>query len=141
MKPKIYFDINGVIEFRGRITYKFKEFLKFLLENNYEISWLTTHCTNGDSSSALFYLSTITDDQELLNMFTHLKSTSWKFIKPEVFSESGNCIWYEDKELSDIETEYLNERGILGFYRRVDLNLESDFFEKELDFFKRKQQC
>jgi len=137
MKTKIYFDINGVIEFRGHIAYKFKEFLNFLVENNYDMYWLTTHCTEGKVGSALSYLSSITKDQELLNMFTHIKPTSWEFIKPEVFKVQEDSIWYEDKELSDVETEYLNERGILRYYRKVDLNTNSDFFVKELEQFKK----
>ena len=137
MKPNIYFDINGVIEFRGFIAYKFKEFLKFLIENNYDIYWLTTHCTDGNSKSALFYLSTITDDTELLEMFKKVKPTSWKFIKPEVFTNTADSIWYEDRELTDTEREYLQERNISSFYRKVDLNFEPDFWVKEVDLFKK----
>jgi hypothetical protein len=94
-KPNIYLDIDGVIlANEENLSIGAEEFIKYAVEN-FDVYWLTTHCTQSDATHAINYVMRAGSE----SLRTHLEKlipTSWSDNKTEAIDFSKPFLWFDD---------------------------------------------
>jgi hypothetical protein len=138
---KIYLDINktilhrslnmtdsGLTYYRGPANF-LKEFLEHILRNH-DVYWLSTRC-NGDTSATVNYLKRYLD-QELIDLVSKIKPTSWGTYKLEAVNLDEEFLWFDDY-ITQHEEELLEEAGKSHCHIKVNLDENPDVFKEYLD--------
>ena len=138
---KIYLDIDetildnsvvttdkGLVYFGGPVKH-LKEFLTHIL-TNHDVYWLTTHC-NGDAEPTINYLKKHFD-QELIDLVSQIKPTSWVIYKLEAIDLDEDFLWFDDY-ITQHEEQLLEEAGKLHCHIMVNLDENPEIFEEFLD--------
>jgi hypothetical protein len=94
-KPNIYLDIDGVIlANEENLSIGAEEFIKYAVEN-FDVYWLTTHCTQSDATHAINYVMRA-GSESLRSHLEKLIPTSWSDNKTEAIDFSKPFLWFDD---------------------------------------------
>lgn len=130
---KIYLDVDETIlnnDYRNiRPANYLKEFLENIL-SKHDVYWLTTHC-DGDASVPVWYLRRYFSE-DLINLVSKIKPTSWKVLKIEAINLDEDFMWFDDT-LMQTEEKMLREKGKLDSFVLVDIDKNPDFFKDYLE--------
>jgi len=123
-KKLLYLDIDGVLLGKNNpyaigvdLAKHTKEFLEFCLQN-YECSWLSTHCQQGDTTNLIAWLEQHADNT-VMELARSIKPTSWKTLKTEAIDLSSDFYWIDDEPLC-CEIEILKNNNV--FDRWIEVN-------------------
>jgi len=120
----IYLDIDGVLIYDGlydlgKPAPYLKEFLQALNESGYKISWLTTHCTDGDLGHLRQYLQFYLP-KDVYVLTTKYKPTVWGEYKTDAIDFYQDFLWLDD-DASLQEQEVLRTHGVEHNLIKIDL--------------------
>ena len=130
IKPNIYLDIDGVIlANEENLPVGAEEFIKYAV-NNFDVYWLTTHCTEGDSTHAINYVMRAGNE----NLRPHLEKlipTSWKDNKTEAIDFRKPFLWFDD-DCYLTERQDLEKNNAYSSWVEVDLRNYPDQLMREI---------
>lgn len=117
---KIYLDINKTIIKKDLSPANYlRDFLQQII-GKHQVYWFTTHCTQGDNTSVINYLSGLVD-KDTLDLLKQVRSTKWQKNKTEVINFNDDFIILDDF-LFDAEQNELKRRGKLNSWIKIDLD-------------------
>ena len=133
-KPNIYLDIDGVILTNEEsLSIGAEEFIKYAVEN-FDVYWLTTHCTEGDSKHAIGYIME-TAQEHMRPYFEKFIPTSWRTNKTEAIDFSQPFLWFDDDCFLG-EQIALKENNAINSWIEVDLQKYPDQLVHEIKLLK-----
>lgn len=129
-KPNIYLDIDGVILVsEDYLSIGAEEFIKYAVEN-FDVYWLTTHCTQSDATHAINYVMRAGNDS-LRPHLEKLIPTSWSEYKTEAIDFSKPFLWFDD-ECYLGERQDLEKNNAFNSWVEVDLRNYPDQLQREI---------
>lgn len=129
-KPNIYLDIDGVIlANEENLSIGAEEFIKYAVDN-FDVYWLTTHCTDGDSTHAINYVMRAANE-ELRPHLEKFIPVSWTDSKTEAIDFSKPFLWFDD-DLYESERRDLVSNAAQDSWIQIDLNKFPDQLMREI---------
>ena len=129
-KPKIYLDIDGVIlANEENLSIGAEEFIKYAVEN-FDVYWLTTHCTQSDATHAINYVMRA-GNESLRPTLEKLIPTSWSDNKTEAIDFSKPFLWFDD-DCYLAEKRDLEANNAFNSWVEVDLRNYPDQLMREI---------
>ena len=133
-KPNIYLDFDGVIlANEDHLSVGAEEFIKYAVEN-FDVYWLTTHCTDSDSTHAISYMMETAEDH-MRPYFEKFIPTTWSTNKTEAIDFSKPFLWYDDDCFTG-ERADLIKNNALNSWIEVDLQKYPDQLVHEIKLLK-----
>ena len=119
-KPNIYLDIDGVIlASEDYLSIGAEELIKYAVEN-FDVYWLTTHCTESDATHAINYVVRA-GNESLRPHLEKLIPTSWNENKTEAIDFSKPFLWFDD-DCYQGERRDLENNNAFDSWVEVDLS-------------------
>ena len=129
-KPNIYLDIDGVIlANEENLSIGAEEFIKYAVEN-FDVYWLTTHCTQSDATHAINYVMRA-GNESLRPHLEKLIPTSWSEYKTEAIDFSKPFLWFDDDCYLG-ERRDLEKNNAFNSWVEVDLRNYPDQLMREI---------
>jgi hypothetical protein len=129
-KPNIYLDIDGVIlANEENLSIGAEEFIKYAVEN-FDVYWLTTHCTQSDATHAINYVMRA-GSESLRSHLEKLIPTSWSDNKTEAIDFSKPFLWFDD-DCYLAEKRDLEANNAFNSWVEVDLRNYPDQLMREI---------
>ena len=129
-KPNIYLDIDGVIlANEENLSIGAEEFIKYAVEN-FDVYWLTTHCTQSDATHAINYVMRA-GNESLRPHLEKLIPTSWSEYKTEAIDFSKPFLWFDDDCYLG-ERQDLEKNNAFNSWVEVDLRNYPDQLMREI---------
>ncbi len=129
-KPNIYLDIDGVIlANEENLSIGAEEFIKYAVEN-FDVYWLTTHCTQSDATHAINYVMRA-GSESLRPHLEKLIPTSWSDNKTEAIDFSKPFLWFDD-DCYLAEKRDLEANNAFNSWVEVDLRNYPDQLMREI---------
>lgn len=129
-KPNIYLDIDGVIlANEANLSIGAEEFIKYAVEN-FDVYWLTTHCTDGDSEHAIRYIMQASGEH-MRPYFEKFIPTTWRTNKTEAIDFNKPFLWYDDDCFTGEHMD-LKQNNAVNSWIEVDLLKHPDQLVHEL---------
>ena len=130
IKPNIYLDIDGVIlANEENLSIGAEEFIKYAVEN-FDVYWLTTHCTQSDATHAINYVMRA-GNESLRPHLEKLIPTSWSEYKTEAIDFSKPFLWFDDDCYLG-ERRDLEKNNAFNSWVEVDLRNYLDQLQREI---------
>ena len=130
MKPNIYLDIDGVIlANEDYLSIGAEEFIKYAVDN-FDVYWLTTHCTQSDATHAINYVMRASNES-LRPHLEKLIPTSWSEYKTEAIDFSKPFLWFDDDCYLG-ERQDLEKNNAFNSWVEVDLRNYPDQLQREI---------
>ena len=130
LKPNIYLDIDGVIlANEENLSIGAEEFIKYAVEN-FDVYWLTTHCTQSDATHAINYVMRA-GNESLRPTLEKLIPTSWSDNKTEAIDFSKPFLWFDD-DCYLAEKRDLEANNAFNSWVEVDLRNYPDHIMREI---------
>ncbi len=130
MTPTLYLDIDGVLlANEANLSIGAADFIKYAADN-FEVYWLTTHCTDGTTDHAIEYLQRGTNEN-LRPWLEKFKPVTWNLKKTEAIDFSKPFLWFDDDCFSG-EKQDLHEHDAFNSWIEVDLAKHPDQMVHEL---------
>ena len=130
IKPNIYLDIDGVIlANEENLSIGAEEFIKYAVEN-FDVYWLTTHCTQSDATHAINYVMRA-GNESLRPHLEKLIPTSWVEHKTEAIDFSKPFLWFDDDCYLG-ERRDLEKNNAFNSWVEVDLRNYPDQLQREI---------
>jgi hypothetical protein len=134
IKPNIYLDIDGVIlANEENLSIGAEEFIKYAVEN-FDVYWLTTHCTQSDAAHAINYVMRA-GSESLRPHLEKLIPTSWSDNKTEAIDFSKPFLWFDD-DCYLAEKRDLEANNAFNSWIEVDLRNYPDQLMREINLLK-----
>jgi len=128
--PNIYLDIDGVIlANEENLSIGAEEFIKYAVEN-FDVYWLTTHCTQSDATHAINYVMRA-GSESLRPHLEKLIPTSWSDNKTEAIDFSKPFLWFDD-DCYLAEKRDLEANNAFNSWVEVDLRNYPDQLQREI---------
>jgi hypothetical protein len=129
-KPNIYLDIDGVIlANEDNLSIGAEELIKYAVEN-FDVYWLTTHCTESDATHAINYVMRA-GNESLRPHLEKLIPTSWSEYKTEAIDFSKPFLWFDD-DCYLSERRDLEKNNAFNSWIEVDLRNYPDQLMREI---------
>jgi hypothetical protein len=129
-KPNIYLDIDGVIlANEDYLSIGAEELIKYAVEN-FDVYWLTTHCTESDATHAINYVMRA-GNESLRPHLEKLIPTSWSEYKTEAIDFSKPFLWFDDDCYLG-ERRDLKKNNAFNSWVEVDLRNYPDQLMREI---------
>ena len=129
-KPNIYLDIDGVIlANEDNLSIGAEELIKYAVEN-FDVYWLTTHCTESDATHAINYVMRA-GNESLRPHLEKLIPTSWSEYKTEAIDFSKPFLWFDD-DCYLSERRDLEKNNAFNSWIEVDLRNYPDQLMREV---------
>jgi len=129
-KPNIFLDIDGVIlANEENLSIGAEEFIKYAVEN-FDVYWLTTHCTQSDATHAINYVMRA-GSESLRPHLEKLIPTSWSDNKTEAIDFSKPFLWFDD-DCYLAEKRDLEANNAFNSWVEVDLRNYPDQLQREI---------
>jgi hypothetical protein len=129
-KPNIYLDIDGVIlANEDNLSIGAEELIKYAVEN-FDVYWLTTHCTESDATHAINYVMRA-GNESLRPHLEKLIPTSWSEYKTEAIDFSKPFLWFDDDCYLG-ERRDLEKNNAFNSWVEVDLRNYPDQLMREI---------
>lgn len=129
-RPKIYLDIDGVIlANEDYLAIGAEEFIKYAVEN-FDVYWLTTHCTESDATHAINYVMRA-GNESLRPHLEKLIPTSWSEYKTEAIDFTKPFLWFDDDCYLG-ERQDLEKNNAFNSWVEVDLRNYPDQLQREI---------
>ncbi|MEI6169680.1 MAG: hypothetical protein WCP56_01635 [Candidatus Saccharibacteria bacterium] len=129
-KPNIYLDIDGVIlANEDNLSIGAEELIKYAVEN-FDVYWLTTHCTESDATHAINYVMRA-GSESLRQHLEKLIPTSWREYKTEAIDFSKPFLWFDD-DCYLSERRDLEKNNAFNSWIEVDLRNYPDQLMREI---------
>ena len=129
-KPNIYLDIDGVIlANEENLSIGAEEFIKYAVEN-FDVYWLTTHCTESNATHAINYVMRA-GSESLRPHLEKLIPTSWSDNKTEAIDFSKPFLWFDD-DCYLAEKRDLEANNAFNSWVEVDLRNYPDQLQREI---------
>lgn len=129
-KPNIYLDIDGVIlANEDYLSIGAEEFIKYAVEN-FDVYWLTTHCTESDATHAINYVMRA-GGESLRPHLEKLIPTSWSEYKTEAIDFTKPFLWFDDDCYLG-ERQDLEKNNAFNSWVEVDLRNYPDQLMREI---------
>ena len=130
MKPNIYLDIDGVIlANEDYLSIGAEEFIKYAVDN-FDVYWLTTHCTQSDATHAINYVMQA-GSESLRPHLEKLIPTSWSEYKTEAIDFTKPFLWFDDDCYLG-ERRDLEKNNAFNSWVEVDLRNYPDQLQREI---------
>lgn len=130
IKPNIYLDIDGVILANEEyLSIGAEEFIKYAVEN-FDVYWLTTHCTESDATHAINYVMRA-GTESLRPHLEKLIPTSWSEYKTEAIDFTKPFLWFDDDCYLG-ERQDLEKNNAFNSWVEVDLRNYPDQLQREI---------